>query len=109
LLESLLVLRHDELASRRIALSWDNASPTARLQAEPVALEQILHNLVQNAAEALGSRGGHIHLRGEALGNRYWLTVSDDGPGIPPEVLPRLFQPFFTTREGGMGLGLSLS
>ena len=109
LLESLLVLRHDELASRRIALSWDNASPAARLQAEPVALEQILHNLVQNAAEALGSRGGHIRLRGEALGNRYWLTVSDDGPGIPPEVLPRLFQPFFTTREGGMGLGLSLS
>lgn len=109
LLESLLVLRHDELAARRIALSWDNASPEARLQAEPVALEQILHNLVQNAVEALGSRGGHIRLRGEALGSRYWLTVSDDGPGIPPEQLPQLFQPFFTTREGGMGLGLSLS
>ena len=109
LLESLLVLRHDELAARKIAISWDNASPEARLQAEPVALEQILHNLVQNAAEALGKRGGHIRLHGEALGSRYWLTVSDDGPGIPPEVLPRLFQPFFTTREGGMGLGLSLS
>ncbi|SCK09457.1 sensor histidine kinase [Vogesella sp. LIG4] len=109
LLESLLLLRHDELASRKIALSWDNTSPSARLQAEPVALEQILHNLVQNAAEALGSRGGRIALRGEVQGTRYRLTVSDNGPGIPPEVLPRLFQPFFTTRQGGMGLGLSLS
>ncbi|MFC3531909.1 sensor histidine kinase [Vogesella facilis] len=109
LLESLLRLRHDELAGRRIALSWHNASPEARLQAEPVALEQILHNLVQNAAEALGNRGGRIAVRGEAQGAHYRLTVSDDGPGIAPEVLPRLFQPFFTTRTGGMGLGLSLS
>ncbi|HZF82380.1 MAG TPA: ATP-binding protein, partial [Burkholderiaceae bacterium] len=37
-----------------------------------------------------------------------WLAVDDGGPGIPPDALPRVFEPFFSTREGGLGLGLSL-
>src|SRR5690606_23498526 len=79
--------------------------------AEPVALEQIIHNLLANALQALAQvpaaeRGLRIDT-GSAGGNGR-LTVSDSGPGIAAEVLPRLFEPFFTTREGGLGLGLSL-
>ncbi|MNZ25895.1 Sensor protein FixL [compost metagenome] len=103
---SLLFLREDELARRGIRLTWRNATPGARPLGDRVALEQILHNLVQNAADAPGTTG--IALSGGAEGTEYAFSVSDNGPGIPAEALPRLFEPFFTTRPQGMGLGLAL-
>lgn len=109
LLQSLLDLQQHELTAKGIAISWLDDAPDCQVMADAVALEQILHNLVQNAAQALGTRGGHIHLHGSRQGRHYRLCVSDDGPGIAETVLPQLFQPFFTTREGGLGLGLSLA
>jgi signal transduction histidine kinase len=81
------------------------------VQADPVALEQILHNLIGNAMQALDEvpreeRRLRLHIgtdHGQGV-----MTVCDSGPGIAPETLPRLFEPFFTTRTGGLGLGLSL-
>lgn len=107
---SLLFLRQDELARRGIRLTWRNASPGARPLGDRVALEQILHNLVQNAADALADAPGarRIVLSGGVEGTEYQFSVSDNGPGIPDEVLPRLFEPFYTTRAHGMGLGLAL-
>lgn len=71
-----------------------------------------LQSLCRNSLEALGS-GGRISVRlscvsaaGEELVN---LSVEDDGPGIPAEILPRVFDPFFSGREAGRGLGLGLS
>jgi signal transduction histidine kinase len=80
--------------------------------ADPVALEQIVHNLLANAQHALAQvpaaeRALAIAAREE--GGRIVLTLRDSGPGIAPDVLPRLFEPFFSTREGGLGLGLPLS
>jgi C4-dicarboxylate-specific signal transduction histidine kinase len=78
---------------------------------DPVAVDQIVHNLLMNALQAMdavnpGQRRLHLTLRRDgAVGE---LTVADRGPGIAPEALPRLFEPFFSTREGGLGLGLSL-
>jgi C4-dicarboxylate-specific signal transduction histidine kinase len=79
--------------------------------AEPVALEQIIHNLLINALQALaqvpaGERT--LTLDMAAARGTGTLTLRDSGPGITAEALPRLFEPFFTTREGGLGLGLSL-
>ena len=84
---------------------------TLALQAEPVAFEQIVHNLISNALHALaevpaGERT--LVLQARAEGEDVVLAVRDSGPGIAPEVLPRLFEPFFSTRRGGLGLGLSL-
>lgn len=110
LVASLRFLREPDLARLGIRLSWQNLSPGAQPLGDRVALEQILHNLVQNAADALATRDGarHIRLEGRADGEHYLFTVSDTGPGIAADALPRLFAPFYTTRAQGMGLGLAL-
>ena len=92
---------------------------TAQLQVEgtipvatdPVAVDQIVHNLLMNALQAL--EGVDAQRRTLTLSVRSAdgfgeLTVMDSGPGIAADALPRLFEPFFSTREGGLGLGLSL-
>ncbi len=81
------------------------------LLAEPVALEQIIHNLLANALQALARvppDERKLQLTMQAEGKRGALSITDSGPGIPAELLPRIFEPFFTTRSGGLGLGLSL-
>lgn len=110
LVASLRFLREPDLARQGIRLTWHNASPGARPLGDRVALEQILHNLVQNAADALADTDGprHIQIEGRADGEEYLFTVSDTGPGIAADALPRLFAPFYTTRPQGMGLGLAL-
>ncbi|MDF0605513.1 ATP-binding protein [Neisseriaceae bacterium TC5R-5] len=109
-LRMLLFLRQAELAQQNICVQWQNQSPGYAPWAEWVALEQILHNLVQNACDAIQSQGigGVIQLRGQCEGEYYRFTVLDNGPGLAAEVLPRVFEPFFSTRAKGMGLGLSL-
>ena len=72
------------------------------------ALEQIVWNLVLNALQATDGRG-HVEVVAEPAGAReIRLAVSDDGPGIPPEIRERIFEPYFTTRQRGSGLGLSI-
>ncbi len=85
--------------------------PSLMVHADPVALDQIVHNLILNALQALehmdaSTRSLVLTLSGQ--GNKAELVVADSGPGIAPEVLPRLFEPFFSTRKDGLGLGLSL-
>jgi signal transduction histidine kinase len=77
-------------------------------------LAQVLINLLVNAGDALeehGSAHSEVRITGSAEGSRVVLRVEDNGPGFPPEVLPRLFETFFTTKdpERGTGLGLALS
>lgn len=84
---------------------------TVMVHADPVAVEQIVHNLITNALQALEQVAvtqRTLVIRVARADSQGVLTVQDGGPGIPPEVLPRLFEPFFTTRPGGLGLGLSL-
>ncbi|HEX7703793.1 MAG TPA: ATP-binding protein, partial [Kofleriaceae bacterium] len=67
-------------------------------------------NLVRNATEAVSVKGGgKVTLRTHRAGDRVVIEVEDTGVGIAPEVLPRLFDTFFSTKEGGSGLGLALT
>jgi C4-dicarboxylate-specific signal transduction histidine kinase len=89
----------------------DSSNADIRVQADPVALEQIIHNLLMNALQALeqvSTDERQLHLRTSADQSSGQLVVHDQGPGIPEHAMRRLFQPFFSTREGGLGLGLSL-
>jgi signal transduction histidine kinase len=102
-----------EFTKHAITAQFDaTAQAPVRVQAEAVALEQIVHNLLMNALQALDlvpAAERRLVVSVGRNGQEGVLTVTDNGRGIAPEALPRLFEPFFSTREGGLGLGLSLS
>ena len=118
-----------ELVERatRFALYGSNLSSTfslpsnlAKVQADPYQIEQVIDNLIINAREAMPG-GGKILVGGhqETLlednlydlpaGTYVRINFADNGPGIPPDVLRQIFDPYFTTKETGSGLGLTLS
>jgi signal transduction histidine kinase len=74
-------------------------------------IDQVFMNLITNAAQAIGTRerGGTIRVAVARAGDEVEISIADDGPGIPPEVIPRIFDPFFTTKDVGEGSGLGLS
>jgi signal transduction histidine kinase len=80
------------------------------LTADPELVEQVLINLLLNAMQALNARptAGSTWARMDERG-RVIIQVIDNGPGIIPEVLEKIFIPFFTTKPDGSGIGLSLS
>lgn len=107
-----LHLLEPELHRRTVEPTIELAGPAFKVRADPVALEQILHNLLMNALQALDQvqvddRTLVIALSAQARFGQ--LCLRDTGPGIRPDLLPHVFEPFFTTRDGGLGLGLSLS
>jgi C4-dicarboxylate-specific signal transduction histidine kinase len=107
---SALDLLEPECRRRAVTPSVHMAQKVSVL-AERVALEQIVHNLLTNALQALdlvavGERQLTIDI--ESSQGMGVLRVADSGPGIALDILPHVFEPFFTTREGGLGLGLSL-
>jgi len=75
---------------------------------DPVQIGQIVYNLLTNAVQAIG-RNGTITLRAGAGDGSVALRVTDSGPGIPPELRDRIFEPLFTTKARGIGLGLAVS
>jgi signal transduction histidine kinase len=104
-----------QLKTANIQLVREDSSPM-RIQVDTAQIKQVLINLVQNAADAIG-RDGRITLRArhdrKRLANGETdvviLEVADTGKGIPPEVEKRLFDPFFTTKDSGTGLGLPIA
>ncbi len=97
---------------RRLGLVPDIVDAGVSVSADPVALEQILHNLLNNALQAMDgvpAAQRRLRLSIDKQAGRGVLRVLDGGTGLAPEVLAQLFQPFTSTKAGGLGLGLSLS
>ena len=109
LVRHLGVLWAPELARHAIAWRVEGQAPPAL--GDAVAAEQVLHNLLGNAVQALQlgpSTGRQITLRLSATLTHACCAVRDNGPGVPAAAQARLFAPFFSTRDGGLGLGLPL-
>ena len=107
---NVLHLMEPECARRDVVPALTADTPVW-VMAESVALDQIVHNLLLNALQALDlvpARQRALRIAVIADLRHALLTVSDSGPGIAPEAMPRLFEPFYSTRAGGLGLGLSL-
>jgi len=103
------LLAHD-LQQANINLSIKHPATTITTHADIALMEQVMINLVKNAIDAVAKDGtGTIMIDVREKNTRTVIAVADNGAGIDPEVLPRIFVPFFTTKPKGSGIGLSLS
>jgi signal transduction histidine kinase len=115
LLEDVGKLFSEHLEKTGIVLRLE-PSALVWIHADTQQLKQVLINLIQNAADSIGRNGtitlavrSDVAALGQAARPVAILSVADTGTGIPPEVEKRLFDPFFTTRDGGTGLGLPIA
>lgn len=100
----------EDLSKRKVSLTTHFEAKDAVAAVDSEQLWQCLLNLIRNAAEAVAQKGGgHVVLTLREDGEQVVIDVADDGPGIEAEVLPRLFDPFFSTKKHGSGLGLALT
>lgn len=100
----------EDLAAKSVKLTLELASSDPIALVDAAQMRQCLVNLVRNAVDAVVARGsGMVAIKTTRVGNRVNIAVTDDGTGIPPELLSKLFDPFFSTKDGGSGLGLALT
>lgn len=110
LVDALASFVREDLAHKQVELAVELADNDPIALVDSAQLRQCLVNLVRNATEAVSAKGGgKVTLRTRRAGDRVVIEVEDTGVGIAPEVLPRLFDTFFSTKEGGSGLGLALT
>jgi two-component system, LuxR family, sensor kinase FixL len=93
-----------------VRIEFVDGAPNIRILADKIEIQQVLTNLVRNAAEAVAdTEYPSIAVRAEVQNGTVRVSVSDNGPGLPDQVQAKLFQPFVTTKKTGMGVGLSIS
>jgi signal transduction histidine kinase len=104
-LDSTVVILGHKLTGIRVCREYDRSLP--KIPAYAAELNQVWTNLIDNAADAMGGVGV-LTLRTSATTDSLQVEVSDDGPGIPEKIRPRIFDAFFTTKDVGAGTGLGL-
>jgi signal transduction histidine kinase len=93
---------------KEVQLAVRESAEDAKVRADPLLMREVLTNLINNAIDA-APRGGHVTATTGRRSGRPYFSISDDGPGISDDHRHRLFEPHFTTKEDGTGLGLFMS
>jgi CheY-like chemotaxis protein len=106
--DTLLLMAHD-LSRSHVRSETRFAPDLPPVLADAKQIQQVLVNLFTNAAQAMDTKGGTLLVTLQPAQGGVSIEVHDSGVGIPEENLPRVFDPFFSTKEGGNGLGLSVS
>lgn len=101
----LIIFNHQLKQGVEVVKNYDDSLPLIRCYADE--LNQVWTNLLQNALQAMGNKGT-LTIDVSQQDGSICVSFTDTGPGIPPEVLPRIFEPFYTTKPAGIGSGLGL-
>jgi PAS domain S-box-containing protein len=111
IVKTTLALRSYEFGSANIRLFERYAEPLPEVIANREEIQQVILNLIMNAEQAMRSahRGGSLTVTTDHCGGAVTVEVRDSGPGVPPALAGRVFEPFFSTKEVGEGTGLGLS
>ena len=107
-----IVLLSGELQRNNVILKHEFSDHLPSVQGDRVQLQQVILNLIRNgsdAMDAVNDKPRQLVIRTEIDGNHVTVSVQDSGVGFSPEISERLFESFFTTKQEGMGIGLSLS
>jgi|GEM_PF-589884 len=107
ILDSTLDLLGNDFVTRQVHLEKRYEANGLKMQADPDQLRQVILNLVLNALQAIGHEG-KVTVTTHQENGWFTLEVADTGPGIDPKILPKLFEPFASTKPDGTGLGLSI-
>ncbi len=102
-----LELLHPELENREITVKTRLGRQLPLAPLDPTQIQQVLVNLIKNAMQAM-TKGGALTLQTGEGADGTWASVSDTGGGIPQEQINRIFEPFYTTKKKGSGLGLMI-
>jgi PAS domain S-box-containing protein len=105
--ERTLQLLRPELENRSLEMRLRLARRQPLSPIDPEQIQQVLVNLIKNAMQAM-TKGGELTMQTGSTADGVWVTVSDTGSGIPPEQANRIFDPFYTTKQKGSGLGLMI-
>jgi C4-dicarboxylate-specific signal transduction histidine kinase len=110
LVQEALLLLEDDLKYHRISVEVERSDPQLRVLGDRIQLQQVLLNLITNAVDAMASRTPrNLAITSSVRDDgRVMISVADTGTGIDPEGVERVFSPLFTTKSGGMGMGLSI-
>jgi len=105
-IDTILTLYQNQLKQGvEVETYYDPALPKLYLFADEIG--QVWTNIIQNAIQAMNGQG-RLRIEAQLNGDFIRVSFTDNGPGIPPEILPRIFEPFFTTKSRGEGTGLGL-
>ncbi len=109
LVERVFALVAGRAAKQRVVLGFQPPAGPVTVQADQDQIQQLLLNLILNALDAMPHGGDLSVTLGSDRDEQVEIEVADHGPGIPAELLPRIFEPFVTSKEAGLGLGLAVS
>src|SRR5262249_26863313 len=111
LVEEVLALLRDDLQNHRIVVRAERDAGLPRVVGDGIQLQQVILNLITNAIEAMATVDGPraLAVRSNVRDDGYvMISIADTGPGIGAQDLQRIFNPLFTTKSGGMGMGLAI-
>ena len=109
LIKNLFATFQDEFSAAKISIlpQLDNELPV--IQADERFLRQALMNILTNAKAAMMPAGGELGITTRFDQERVYIIITDTGKGIPPDILHKIFEPYFTTKPDGSGLGLTMT